>query len=138
MEILDFLCTTTLGLILLLFSGEYPTGSCVPSLGQDLGLTAGSTLHLQSHLESHDQLQSYQSYHLHHQQQQQQHYPSMTGDFSNYGPIYGSSAYSNYVKCRTNPYQRPSPPPPHAASSMPLYYPGKEKSAIKSSRRQVF
>ena len=114
------------------FSGDYPTASCVPSLGQDISLAAGSTLHLQSHLEGHDQLQSYQSYHLHHQQQQQQHYPSMTGDFSNYGPIYGSSAYTNYVKCRTNPYQRPSPPP-HATSTMPLYYPGK----IKTQRVKV-
>ena len=105
-------------------SGEY-TG-CVSALGQDLGGSlagAGSTLHLQSHLENHDQLQSYQPYHLH--QQQQQHYSAMAGDFSNYGPIYGSAAaYSNYVKCRTNPYPRPSTPP-HTTATMPLYYPGK-------------
>ena len=113
-------------IFVLLFSGDY-NPSCVSALGPDLsGSISGSSLHgLQGHgPESHDQLQQYQQsyHHLH----QQQHYPGMTpgGEFCNYGPIYGSSAYSNYVKCRSNPYQRPSTPPTNS-SAMPIYYPGK-------------
>jgi hypothetical protein len=101
-------------------SGDY-NPSCVSALGSELsGALTGPSLHLQGHGDSHEQLQQYQQPYPH-----QQHYPTIPpgGDFCNYGPIYGSSAYSNYVKCRSNPYQRPSPPPSNA-SSMPIYYPG--------------
>ena len=115
--------STSIKTIMLSISGDY-NHSSISGLGSELsGALTGPSLHLQSHGESHDQLQQYQQSYPH-----QQHYPTMPpgGDFCNYGPIYGSSAYSNYVKCRTNPYQRPSPPPSNV-SSMPMYYPGEDQ-----------
>ena len=80
------------------------------------------------------------SYNNHHQVQYSSQYPShlaaASGDFSNYGPMY--STYSSYIKCRTNPYQRPSMSTStsgsgendghlaaaHAAAAAAMYYPG--------------
>ena len=60
-------------------------------------------------------------------------------DFSNYGPM-----YSNYMKCRTNPYQRPQPPvstSPNVsglASSASMYYPGFSNAAAAAAAAGLY
>ena len=84
---------------------------------------------------SHDDLAS-----QHYQAQQQ--YPGYNcaqPDFSNYGPM-----YSNYMKCRTNPYQRPQPPvstSPNVsslASSAAMYYPGFSNAAAAAAAAGLY
>ena len=85
--------------------------------------------------------QHYQQSHLSHQGSHQQQYqgygcPSAQADFSNYGPM-----YSNYIKNRSNPYQRPANTPnsPPNMSGLPspataaMYYPGFSNAAAAAA-----
>ena len=73
--------------------------------------------------------QQHQNPQSHHQQYQG--YGCTNTDFSSYGPM-----YSSYMKCRTNPYQRPNtssstPSSPNMTSlpSAAMYYPGFSNAA---------
>ena len=80
----------------------------------------------------------------HYQAQQYPGYNCVQPDFSNYGPM-----YSNYMKCRTNPYQRPqtsaaSPSPnvssaaANLASSAAMYYPGFTNAAAAAAAAGLY
>ena len=79
----------------------------------------------------------------HYQAQQYPGYNCVQPDFSNYGPM-----YSNYMKCRTNPYQRPqsssASPSPNVsaaaglASSAAMYYPGFTNAAAAAAAAGLY
>ena len=90
-------------------------------------------------LASHHEDLSAQHYHTQPQAQPQYQGYGHTAqtDFSSYGPM-----YSNYMKCRTNPYQRPtasgastptSPNMPTLPSPAGMYYPGFSNAAAAAA-----
>lgn len=83
------------------------------------------------------QTQQYQSYAAAGQQAAAAAAAAQSADFSSYGPM-----YSNYMKCRTNPYQRPNPAGPNQTSpnmtGLPspaagMYYPGFSNAAAAAA-----
>ena len=83
------------------------------------------------------QTQQYQSYAAAGQQAAAVAAAAQSADFSSYGPM-----YSNYMKCRTNPYQRPNPAGPTQTSpnmtGLPspaagMYYPGFSNAAAAAA-----
>ena len=87
-----------------------------------------------SMLPPHDDLAAAQHYQMANQNQHYQGYNcNSQPDFSNYGPM-----YSNYIKCRTSPYQRSTPGAPASPSNMlppsaAMYYPGFSNAAAAAA-----